>query len=210
MSASPGAGRGDRSAGGRVGSEEEQGDAGVRGQCLRLAERACADDDVLGRGQLTHGLDDELPDEDGRGDPGGDEAGLDHRHQHTGDEHLVGGEVHEHAERRYLVASAGDPAVEQVAERGDDEDDRGREVGPGSRQQEERHHDRRGQDAAKAKEVRKGRDRARTGVFGHQRSPSLRSVPDNRRRMLSACAITTTSAMSALATTASRPTQPTA
>ena len=167
-----------------------------------------ADDDVLGRGQLTDGLDDELADQERRGDPGRHEADLHHRHQDAGDEDLVSRQVHEHAERRDLVAGAGDPAIEKIAERRDDEQDRGREIGPGARQQEQRHDDRRREDAPEAEEVRKGRDRARARVLGHERSPSLRSVPDSRRPMLSAWAITTTSAIRAAATTASRPTQP--
>ena len=137
----------------------------------------------------------------------GTQVDLHHRDQHAGHEDLVGGEIHEHAERRDLVPGACDPAVEDVAEGGDDEEDGRGEVGPGTGRQQE-HHDRgRGQDAAETEQVRERRDRARTCPLGHQLSPSLRSVPARRRPMLSAWAITTTSAMSAAATTASIPTQ---
>ena len=110
--------------------EDEKAQADVLKIALQLADGAGGDDPAGGCGKAPQTRDDDLPADDEEADPGGDLAERDEHDQGGGDEGLVGQGVHELAEYRFDPAAPGDPAIDEIGQGRDAEDDEAPQLDP--------------------------------------------------------------------------------
>ena len=113
---------------GGIACGHDEGDSEDLDGGFGFAEVGGGDGIAFGGGDGAEAGDGEFAADDEDGHPGGDAVDLNGGDEGGGDEEFVGDGVEEHADGGDLVPAAGEVAIEEVGEGGDEEDEEGEEV----------------------------------------------------------------------------------